>query len=74
MEEAFLLGTGREVGVYFEEGGLVSVEACLLPGTDKACFEDAVSDLFVGEPSGKDSISSVTRGPCLVTLLLAEKP
>ena len=48
LEEAFLLGPGLEAGVCFDDGGLVSVEACLLPGTGKACFEVAVSDLFCG--------------------------
>jgi len=66
--------TGLEAGVCFDEGGLVSVEACSLSGTGKACFEIAVSDLFMGEPSGKDSISLITGGPYLVALLLLENP
>jgi len=31
-----LLGTGQEAGVCLDEGGLVSVEACSLPGTGEA--------------------------------------
>ena len=51
------MGTGLKVGVCFDEGASVSVEACSLPGTGGAYFEVAVSDLFVGEPSDEDSIS-----------------
>ena len=74
LEATFLLETGLQAGVCFNEGGMVSVEACSLPGTGEACFEVAVSDLFVGEPSGEDPISSITGGPCLVGLLLLENP
>ena len=65
--------TGLEAGVCFDEGGLVSVEACSLPGTGEAYVGVAVSGLFMGEPSGEDSISSITGGPCLVVLLLLKK-
>ena len=74
MEGAFLLELGLEAGILSDVGGLVSVEACSLPGTGKACFGVAVFNLFVGEPSGEDSISSITEGPCLVALLLLENP
>ena len=74
LEEAFFLGTDREAGVCFDEGGLVSVEADSLPGTGEACVGVAVSGFFMGEPSGDDSISSITEGPRLVVLLLLEKP
>jgi len=74
LEEAFLLGTGREAGVWFDEGGLVSIEACSLLGTGEACVGVAVSELFNGEPSGGDLISSITGGPCLVVLFFLEKP
>ena len=63
LEGDFLLEPGLEAGVCFDDGGLVSVEACSLLGTCEACFEVAVSDLFVGEPSGENSISSITGGP-----------
>jgi len=53
---------------------LVSVEVCSLPGTGVACVGVAVSDLFMGEPFGEESISSITEGPCLVVPLLLEKP
>ena len=72
MEVTFLLGIGREAGVCFDEGGLVSVEACSLPRTGKACVGVVVSGLFMGEPSGEDSISSTTGGPCLMVLILLE--
>ena len=74
MDGAFLLEPGLETGVLSKVGGLVSVEACSLPGIGKACFEVIVSDLFVSEPFGEDLISSITKGPCLVALLLLEKP
>jgi len=74
LEEAFLLGAGLEAGVFFDDGGLVSVEAYLLAVTSETYFEVAVSDLFMGEPSGENSISSITGGPCLVALLLLENP
>jgi len=48
LVETFLLEPGLEVSVLSDIGGLDSVEACLLPGTGKACFEVAVSDLFCG--------------------------
>jgi len=74
LEGAFLLEPGLEAGVCFDVGGLVLAEACSLPRTGEACFEVTVSDLLVGEPSDEDSISSITGGPCLVALLLLEKP
>ena len=74
LDGAFLLEPGLEAGVLNDVGGLVSVEACSLPTTGKACLGATVSDPFVGEPSGEDSIFSITGGPCLVTLLLLEKP
>ena len=74
LDGAFLLEPGLETGVLSDVGGLVSVEACLLPGTGEACFEVLFLTFFVGEPSGEDSISSITKGPCLVALLLLEKP
>ena len=74
MDGAFLLEPGLEVGVLSGIGGLVSVEACSLPGTDETCFKVTVFDLFVGESSGEDSISSITEGPYLVALLLLENP
>ena len=74
LVEAFRLGTSLEAGVCFEEGGLVLVEAYSLLGTSEACLEVAVSDNFMGEPSGEDSISSITEGPCLVVLLFLENP
>ena len=36
LEVAFLLGTGRETGLYLNEDGLVSVETCSLPETGGA--------------------------------------
>jgi len=74
LEEAFFLGTDREEGVCFDEGGLVSVEADSLPGTGEACVGVVVSDFFTGEPFDEESISSITGGPCLVVLLLLENP
>ena len=74
LVETFLLEPGLEADVLSDVGGLVSVEACLLPGTSEACFEIVVSELCVSEPSSDDSISLITGGPYLVTLLLLEKP
>jgi len=74
LEVAFLLETGREAGVCLDEGGLVSVEACSLSRTGEAYIGVVVSSLLMGEPSGVDSISSTTGGPCLVVLLLLVNP
>jgi len=74
LEVAFPLGTGREASVCFDKGGLVLVEACSLPGTGEACIGVIVSDLFMGEPFGEDSISLTTGGPYLVVLLLLVNP
>ena len=74
LDGAFLLEPGLEEGVLNDVGGLVSVEACSLPTTGKACLGAAVSDPFVGEPSSEDSISSITRDPYLEALVLLGKP
>jgi len=74
LEVAFGLGIGQEAGVCLDEGGLVSVEACSLPGTGEACVGVVVSGLLMGEPSGEDSISSTTEGPSFVVLLLLVNP
>ena len=71
---AFLLEIGREAGVCLDEGGLVSVEACSLPGIGEAGVRVVVSGLLMGEPSGENSIFSTTEGPCLVVLLLLTNP
>ena len=73
LEVAFLLRTSREVGVCLERG-LVPVEACSFSRTGEACGEAGVSVFLMGEPSGEDSISSITRGPCFVELLLLANP
>jgi len=52
----------QKKGVLSDVRGLDSVEACLLPRTGEACLRAAVSDPFMGEPSGEDSISSITGG------------
>jgi len=74
LDGAFLLEPGLEEGVLRDVGGLDSVEACLLPKPGEACLGAPVSDPFVGEPSGKDSIFSITGGPCLEALVFLEKP
>jgi len=65
LELAFLLRTGREVGICLERG-LVLVEACVLSRTGEACGEAGVSGFLMGEPFGEDSISSITGGPCFM--------
>jgi len=74
LNGAFLLEPGLEQGVLSDVGGLVSVEACSLPTTGEACLGAAVSDPFVGEPSGEDTISSITGGPYLEALLFLGRP
>ena len=68
---AFLLRTGREVGVYL---GLVLVEACSLPRTGETAGATGVSGSLIGDPSEKDRISSITRAPYFVELLLHANP
>ena len=63
LVDTFLLEPGPEAVVPSDVGELDSVEACSLLRTGEACFEVAVSDLFVGQSSGEDSISSITGGP-----------
>jgi len=74
LDGACLLEPGLEEGVLSYVRGLDLVEACSLPRTSKAFLGAAVSDPFVGEPSGEDSISSITGGPCLVALVFLETP
>jgi len=77
LDGAVLLEPGVEEVVLsdFEGcGGLDSVEACSLPTTGEACLGVAVSDPFVGEPSGEDTIFSITRGSCLEALVFLGKP
>ena len=74
LDGAFLLEPGLEEGVLSDVGGLDSVEACSLPTTGKACLGAAVSDPFVGEPFGEDSIFSITGGPYLEALAFLGKP
>ena len=69
LEVAFLFRTGREVGVCLDRG-LVSVGACSLLRTGKKCGSGGVSGSLMGEPSGEDSISSITGGPYFMELLL----
>ena len=64
---AFLFRTGGEVGVCL---GLVSVDAYSLSRTGESCGTTGVSGVLVGDPSNEDRIFSITRGPCLVALLL----
>jgi len=71
LATAFLLRTGREVGVCL---GLVSVEACSLTRTGESCGTVGVSGLLIGEPSKEDTISSITRALCFVELLLLPNP
>ena len=73
LEVVFLFRTGREVGVCLERG-LVSVDAYSLSRTDESCGAAGVSGCLMGEPSGEDSISSITEGPCFVVLLLLTNP
>ena len=66
MEGAFLLEPGLEEGVFRDFGGcgrLDSVEACSTSTTGEACLGVVVSDPFMGEPSGEDTISSITIAP-----------
>ena len=69
FEVAFLLRTGREVGICLNRG-LVSVEACSLARTGETTGAAGVSGSLIGEPSDEDKISSITGGPCFVELLL----
>jgi len=72
LDGTFLLEPGLEEGVCKDFGGcggLDSVEACSLSTTGEACLGVAVSNPFVGEPSGEDIISSITGGSCLEALL-----
>ena len=70
-EVAFLLRTGRKVGVCLRP---VSVEACSLSRTGKSSGTAGVSGFFIGEPSEEDTISSITGAPCFVELLLRTNP
>ena len=45
------------------------LEACSLSITGEASLGVAVSYPFVGEPSGEDTISSITGGSCLEVLV-----
>jgi len=54
--------------------GLVSVDACSLPRTGEITGAAGVSGFLMGEPSGEDSISSITRALCFVALLLLTNP
>ena len=74
MNEAFLLEPGLEEGVLGDVRGLDSMEDCSLPTTSEAFLGVAVSDSFVGEPSGKDTIFSITGGPCLEAMVFLGKP
>ena len=73
LEVAFLLRTGREVGVCLDRG-LVLVDACSLARIGETCGSVGVSWFFVGEPSDEDTISSITGGSCFVELLLLTNP
>ena len=73
LEVAFRLRTGRVVGVCLERG-LVSVDACSLSRTGKSCGAAGVSGFLMREPSGEDSIFSITGVPCFVVLLLLTNP
>jgi len=73
LEVAFRLRTGRVVSVCLDRG-LVLVEACSLSRTGEARGCVGVSGFLMGEPSGDDLISSTTRGPYLVVLLLLTHP
>ena len=70
---AFLLRTGREIGVSLDRG-LVSVNAYSIPRTGETCGSAGVSGSLMGEPSDEDAISSITGGPCFVELLLLTNP
>ena len=77
MDGAFLLEPGLEEGVLRDFGGcggLDSVEACSLPTVGEACLGIAVSEPFVGEPSGENTISSITGGSCLEVLVFLGRP
>ena len=74
LDGAFPLELGLEKGVLSDVGGLDLVEACSLPTTGEACVGAAVLNPFVSEPSDEDSISSITEGPCLETLVFLSKP
>jgi len=77
LNGAFLLEPDLEEGVFRDFGGcggLDSVEACSLSTTGEACLGVAVSDPFVGEPSGEDTISSIIGGACLEVLVFLGKP
>jgi len=74
LDRPFLLEPGLEDGVLSDVRGLVSVKACSLPGTGEPGLEAVVLDPFAREPSGEDSISSITKGPCLVVLVFLKTP
>jgi len=74
LDGAFLLEPGLEEGVLSDVGGLDSVENYSLPRTGKACLGVAVPDPFVGEPSGEDSIFSITGGLYLEALVFLKTP
>jgi len=77
LDGAFLLEPGLEEGVprdFGGCGGLDLVKACSLPTIGEACLGVAVSDPFVGEPSGEDTIFSITDGSCLEALVFLGNP
>ena len=77
LEGAFLLEPGPEEGVFRDFGvcgGLESIEACSTSTSDEACLGVAVSDLFVGEPFGEDTIFLITGSSCLEVLVFLGRP
>jgi len=77
LERVFLLEPGLEEGVFRDFGGcggLDSVEAYSLSTTSKACLGAVISDPFVGELSGEDTISSITGGSYLEALVFLGRP
>jgi len=77
LDGVFLLEPGLEEGVLRDFGGcggLDSVKAYSLPTTSEAYLGVAVSEPFMGEPSGEDTIFSIIGGSYLEVLVFLGKP
>jgi len=77
LDGEFVLEPGLEEGVFRDfggGGGRDSVEACSLLTIGEACLGAAVLDPLLGEPSGEDTISSITGGSYLKVLVFLGRP